>query len=63
MPRGAIAELRLILSIHMARPALRGEQESWPFCEHGLADFRIIEFRASQRSEDVQKRIDNDRSA
>jgi len=29
-----------------------------PFCKLGLADFRIIEFRASQRADDVQKRID-----
>ena len=29
-----------------------------PFYERGLADFRIIEFRASQRADDIQKRID-----
>jgi uncharacterized protein YciI len=29
-----------------------------PFYERGLADFRIIEFRASQRAADIQKRID-----
>jgi uncharacterized protein YciI len=29
-----------------------------PFYTHGLADFRIIEFRASQRADDIQKRID-----
>jgi uncharacterized protein YciI len=29
-----------------------------PFYEHGLADFRIIEFRASQRAPDIQKLID-----
>jgi len=28
-----------------------------PFYEHDLADFRIIEFRASQRADDIQKRI------
>ena len=28
-----------------------------PFYEHGLADFRIIEFRASQRAEDIDRRI------
>ena len=28
-----------------------------PFHEHGLAEFRIIEFRASQRAKDVPKRI------
>ena len=28
-----------------------------PFCRHGLAEFRVIEFRASQRSADIPKRI------
>jgi hypothetical protein len=28
-----------------------------PFYELGLADFRIIEFRASQRANDIQKLI------
>jgi uncharacterized protein YciI len=29
-----------------------------PFHKHGLAEFRIIEFRASQRADDIQKRIE-----
>ena len=29
-----------------------------PFYELGLADFRIIQFLASQRADDIQKRID-----
>jgi uncharacterized protein YciI len=29
-----------------------------PFYQRGLADFRIIQFRASQRADDIQKRID-----
>ena len=29
-----------------------------PFYAHGLADFRIIEFRASQRAKDIQERIE-----
>jgi hypothetical protein len=32
--------------------------EEDPFYEHGLADFRIIEFRASQRADGIQKRIE-----
>ena len=32
--------------------------EEDPFYEHGLADFRIIEFRASQRANDIQERIE-----
>ena len=29
-----------------------------PFVSRGLADFRIIQFRASQRADDIQKRIE-----
>lgn len=29
-----------------------------PFVKHGLADVRIVEFRASQRADDIDKRID-----
>ena len=29
-----------------------------PFHARGLAEFRIIEFRASQRADDIQSRID-----
>jgi uncharacterized protein YciI len=29
-----------------------------PFCARGLADVRIIQFRASQRAGDIQRRID-----
>ena len=29
-----------------------------PFHQHGLAEFRVIEFRASQRAADIPKRID-----
>ena len=28
-----------------------------PFCSKGLADYRVIEFRASQRADDIQERI------
>ena len=29
-----------------------------PFCARGLADFRIVQFNASQRAEDIPKRIE-----
>jgi uncharacterized protein YciI len=29
-----------------------------PFIVRGLADFRVIEFRASQRAKDIDRRID-----
>jgi hypothetical protein len=28
-----------------------------PFCARGLADVRVIEFRASQRANDIDQRI------
>jgi len=34
-----------------------------PFCRRGLADFRIIEFRASQRAADLQTRIEGEAAA
>jgi len=30
-----------------------------PFHQHGLAEFRIVEFRASQRAEDFPKRLES----
>ena len=29
-----------------------------PFVQRGLADFRIIEFRASQKADDIEKQIE-----
>jgi uncharacterized protein YciI len=29
-----------------------------PFCARGLADFRVIQFRPSQRADDIQTKID-----
>jgi uncharacterized protein YciI len=29
-----------------------------PFVARGLSDFRVIQFRASQRADDIQQRID-----
>jgi uncharacterized protein YciI len=47
--------------IILARGAGRDEIERIiredPFHRHGLADFRIIEFRASQRADDMPKRV------
>lgn len=34
-----------------------------PFCARGLADVRIVQFRASQRASDIQARIDRDARA
>ena len=48
----------IILAVGKSRRQIEAIIAEDPFYEHGLADFRIIEFRASQRADDVQKRID-----
>ena len=49
----------IILAVGKDRRFIETLIEEDPFFEHGLADFRIIEFRASQRADDIQKRIDS----
>jgi uncharacterized protein YciI len=48
----------VILAVGATREQIEGIIREDPFHKHGLADFRIIEFRASQRADDIQKRID-----
>ena len=48
----------IILAVGKNRRQIEAIVEEDPFYEHGLADFRIIEFRASQRANDIQKRIE-----
>jgi uncharacterized protein YciI len=48
----------IILAVGRNRPQIEAIVKEDPFVQHGLADFRIIEFRASQRADDIGKRID-----
>jgi len=48
----------IILAVGTSRQQIEAIVEEDPFYQHGLADFRIIEFRASQRANDIQKRIE-----
>ena len=48
----------IILAVGSGRPEIEAIVHEDPFYKHGLADFRIIEFRASQRADDIQERID-----
>ena len=48
----------IILAVGENRQQIEAIVEEDPFCEHGLADVRIIEFRSSQRADDIQKRIE-----
>ncbi|HEX2340806.1 MAG TPA: YciI family protein [Vicinamibacterales bacterium] len=45
----------IILAVGKSRAQIQAIVESDPFVARGLADFRIIEFRASQRAGDIQK--------
>ena len=47
----------IILAVGKSRRQIEAIVEEDPFYQHGLADFRIIEFRASQRAADIPKRI------
>jgi uncharacterized protein YciI len=48
----------IILTVGTSRREIEAIVQEDPFYTHGLATFRIIEFRASQRADDIQKRIE-----
>ena len=48
----------IILAVGESRSQIEAIVAEDPFYAHGLADFRIIEFRASQRADDIQKCLD-----
>lgn len=48
----------IILAVGKDKQELEAIVKEDPFHKHGLAEFRIIEFRASQRADDLPKRID-----
>jgi len=47
----------IILSLGESRDEVEAIVREDPFCKHGLVDFRIVEFQASQRADDMPKRI------
>jgi uncharacterized protein YciI len=48
----------IILAVGKSRHEIERIIEEDPFHAHGLAAFRVIEFRASQRADDIQQRIE-----
>jgi uncharacterized protein YciI len=48
----------IIVAVAKAREDIEAIVREDPFYTRGLADFRIIQFRASQRADDIPKRID-----
>ena len=47
----------IILAVGTSRTQIETIIQEDPFHARGLADFRIIEFRASKRADDIQLRI------
>jgi len=47
----------IIIAVGKTRQEIEAIVAEDPFVARGLADFRIIEFRASQRADDIQQRI------
>lgn len=47
----------IIIAAGKSRQEIETLMQEDPFCSHGLADFRVIEFRASQHADDMPKRI------
>jgi uncharacterized protein YciI len=47
----------IILAVGGSREQIETIAREDPFCARGLADVRVIEFRASQQADDIQKRM------
>jgi uncharacterized protein YciI len=47
----------IIVAMAKSRQQIEAIVRQDPFIERGLADFRIIQFRASQRADDMPKRL------
>ncbi len=49
----------IILAVGKSKQDIETLVRDDPFHQHGLAEFRVIEFRASQRADDMPKRLEN----
>lgn len=47
----------IIIALGDSREQIEALMREDPFCAHGLAEARVIEFRASQRADDMPQRI------
>lgn len=48
----------VILAVGKTRAEIDAIAAADPFCKNGLAEYRVIEFRASQRADGIQARLD-----
>jgi uncharacterized protein YciI len=47
----------VILALGKSRAEIEDLMTDDPFVKHGLAEIRVIEFRASQRADDIPRRV------
>ena len=47
----------IILAVGESKEQIEQLMSEDPFCKQGLAEFRVIEFRASQIADDIPKRV------
>ena len=47
----------IIVAMADSREQVEAIMAEDPFCKHGLAEARVIEFRASQKADDLPRRI------
>ena len=52
----------IILALGKNRQEIEAIVREDPFIARGLAEYRVIEFRASQRADDIQKRIEGQKA-
>jgi uncharacterized protein YciI len=52
----------VIVAVAESRERVEAIAAEDPFVARGLAEARIVEFRASQRAADIQRRVENDSS-
>jgi uncharacterized protein YciI len=48
----------IIIAVAESKERVETIMKEDPFCSEGVADARVIEFRASQKAEDIQKRME-----
>lgn len=48
----------IILALGASRDEIEAIMQDDPFCKNGLAELRVIEFRASQRAADIPHRVE-----
>ena len=49
----------IILAVGESKEQVEAIMREDPFVSHKLAKFRVVEFRASQKADNIQQRIDN----